>query len=355
MPKNKEQFKNTAKAVIGLALVLAAAGAVFYLPRGGNDLMASIIESLKPKREFPKNTEVGIWFWSAPGTYSPAELEEIATWLAKEGITDAYVRIDDYIDIVEQSDVAGRELRLAAFTVHLKELSRIFHAKGIKVHGLGGHPRWSSLSHRYIPERILTFVIEYNRTALTNERLDGMQFDIEPYQGNSRPPPEEEVRMMKDYLTTIERLNSTAVRGGTPVLPVGFVIPYWYDNRTRILPLIEWKGQTKPFAFHIIDEAARTPNSHLIVMAYRNKPDGHNGTIAVVEDELSYAGNLPNPPKVLIGQETNNTQPPSITFYGKKRWELKKAVQTVYDHYLSHPAFGGFAIHQYESFRKMKN
>ena len=46
---------------------------------------------------------------------------------------------------------------------------------------VAGGPTWTAESHRYLGPKVLELVADYNAEADPDERLQGIQFDIEPY------------------------------------------------------------------------------------------------------------------------------------------------------------------------------
>jgi hypothetical protein len=52
-------------------------------------------------------------------------------------------------------------------------------ASSLAVHAVAGGPNWTTESHRYLGPKVLELVADHNADAEPDERLKGVQFDIE--------------------------------------------------------------------------------------------------------------------------------------------------------------------------------
>ena len=122
-------------------------------------------------------------------------------------------------------------------------------------------------------------------------------------------------------------------------------IPFWFDDdpNYRIL----WHGSVKAPTQHVLDTV-----DSITVMAYRNFAEGEDGTVRLVSLEMDYADRIGKP--VVIGQETQeNLTPAYVTFGGTSCSALYKEMDKIKGALGKRPSFGGFALHHYDSYRKL--
>lgn len=264
-----------------------------------------------------------------------------------------YVSIDEYIDIIENRNAALRKLREKEFTTNLRALVREASGRNIKIQALAGNATWANSTYRYIPIRLLEYVVSYNEKSTKEERLDGIQFDIEPYAQKSFSDKNNQEEILRNYLVLADGLIKKAPAGDLR-LKIGFAIPIWYDNQTRDLPLVAWKDRRKPVGEHLFDILNKYNGSYVAIMDYRNKPEGKNGAIAHANHEFIYAAKYAPQVKIIIGQETDNIMPSHITFYGMNKVDLKDAVSKIEKAFRGYDQLQGFAIHDFDSYRSLK-
>lgn len=296
--------------------------------------------------------KVGAWLWKAPTDFSQHELEEMLTSAENAGIKELYVSIDLFVDITERKENVEKQAKLREFDAALSTFVKRAHERGIETHALAGGPEWTKESHRYIPHLLLTHILEYNKTVSRDARIEGIQFDIEPFSLPSFTTPEGQREILTEYITLVNDITERVKESGED-LTLGFAIPYWLDGETRQLPLISYENATKATLYHIIDILSQIPQSYLAVMAYRTEPSGPNGTIALTKNEIVYANKTPV--KIVVGQETTDTEPTSITFYAKSKRDLRNAIRTISLHYDNDPSFGGVAIHDLSGYGALKD
>ena len=289
--------------------------------------------------------------WDAPSTYKEQDLKELFSFAKREGINAVYVRIDDYIDIAEMPASEERTRALNSFTASLQRFVRLAHSDDITVYGLAGHPTWADKEHRYISQKIIEYAIDYNASSMPNDRLAGMHFDIKLYNLPSFANEANQTGILSDLILLTDAV-ALQVKQSDANFAVSFAVPYWLDNTTRVLPAITYKNKTQPAVFHMIDALNQIPRGYIIAMAYRNTLEGTNGTMALVDDEIHYASGTNV--HILVAQETKNKEPATITFFGKRRSEVKTAAELIVDFYHASPAFGGIAIHDLEGYRSLQ-
>jgi hypothetical protein len=180
---------------------------------------------------------------------------------------------------------------------------------GLAVHAVAGGPDWTAESHRYLGPKVLKLVADYNADADPDERLQGVQFDIEPYVDPSFWDDVE--ASLRAYLLTVEgtvdAYQEVRAWPGNEGLGLGFAIPFWFD-RVPEAPEVEFgrtgdTATTRAAAFHLIDLLRELPEAYVLVMAYRNFASGPDGSIEHVRREFDYAGGSGAACGIVIGQE----------------------------------------------------
>lgn len=162
--------------------------------------------------------------------------------------------------------------------------------------------------------------------------------------------------MLADYLTTAQTLTERQrqLRAAHPELAIGFAIPYWFDNENDNIPQIAHGDNTKPVGEHLFDILNNTEHGYVVIMDYRTKPDGENGSIAAAENEIRYTeARAPNV-KVVIGQLASKAEPASTTFYNQDAEALSASLSALHEAFGTSPNFAGFAIHDYSDFKKLR-
>ncbi len=224
-----------------------------------------------------------------------------------------------------------------------REFNRQAHQAGLKVHALAGDPRWGLTRYHGVPLQWVEDVRQLNQASAPEERFDGLHTDIEVYL-LSKSWSERPAELLGGYLDLNQKIMETLQTDPEP-LYFGVDMPFWFDDdpNYRIL----WNGQIKPASYHVIDTV-----DAVTVLAYRNFAEGPDGTIRLVSLEMNYADKVGK--KVYIGQETQEELFPAyVTFGGGTCADLERELAKVKEALGSRPSFGGFAIHHYESYRKL--
>ncbi len=268
------------------------------------------------------------WVWNARLLLQPKDQEGLLDFCRSHRIRTLYLYA---YDVSSPMDKVYRDFNRRA------------HRVGLTVHALGGDPRWGQPRYHSVSLSWVEAIRKFNAQAAKEERFDGVHTDVEVYL-LSKSWKEQPAALLGGYLELHAKI-ARMLQGDREPMLLAADIPFWFDDDPawRIL----WHGQIKPPSYHMIDTA-----DTVTVMAYRNAADGDNGTIRLVSLEMDYADRIGK--KVVIGQETQeNLFPPYITFGGSScetmEGELKKAFAVLG----RRPSFGGFAIHHYESYRKL--
>lgn len=291
-----------------------------------------------------------MWIWEKaaynlflnPGSRTALQaLADDTSTFGSDPITTFYIGVFPYegVDILEDHPEDVRSFVAWA------------HEHGYKVHACiaGGTvpPYYGALEpyHKYAL-REMEKVINYNLSSSSNEQFDGVNVDIEPYilpEFASQKPV-----VQIQYLNILEKMIQRRDAAGIN-LPFGPAIPRWLDSSANASD-ITWRGQTKWLSEHVQDIS-----DYISIMNYRDTADGSAGMINQVLGEMAYANTIGKPNSVVLGVETldiaNSGDPETITFREEGRLYMESELDKVYAAFNSDPAFGGIAMHHYDSIR----
>ena len=283
----------------------------------------------------PAQAQRAIWMWE---TDSYATLEQVHTasdhlqFLQAKGIRTLYLYADAY---------AGRNL-LAQQPQRYARLIERMHASGFVVYALLGS--WHLHTERYmLPEyrsaalAMVQRVLDYNAQAAHGARFDGINLDIEPHLLDQWPAQRTELLTrfvdLSDAFMALKRRSGQGLR-------IGAAIPFWFDG----LP-VHWGGQTKPASEHLQDIY-----DYVTLMDYRDRAEGPDGILSHASDELAYARRIGK--TVQIGIETSPNEIRKVSFDHLREADMEQELDKVQRALSDDPAFGGFVIHHFSSYRR---
>jgi hypothetical protein len=239
--------------------------------------------SLPPARRLRR----GLWLWqTARVVASPAGVRSAADFCRRRGITDVFLQVPYSISRVDgRWSVAWKPRRL-------RPLLAALHRAGARVDALTGDPRMALKDQHGRPLAVARAVIAHNRKSPERERFDGLRFDIEPY----LLPQFEGVHkqsILRQYRSLLQKAGALGRKAG---LTLGADIPFWFDELNRYYePTAELEG--RPFSEHVLDAV-----DNISIMDYRTTAYGPDGVLAHAEGELEYATRQGK--QVFIGLET---------------------------------------------------
>ena len=303
------------------------------------------IKKYKPSAvsTLPKST----WLWHYPTVLSDSQMKEYINLLTDEQFDTVYLDITGYIDAYESPDPNAKKI----FENRLIKFVDLADQSNIKVEGLVGGNMWAQPNYDYVPSIILDFVIEFNQKP-GHAKLTGIQYDVESYNLPEFSNPDEQSIILTEYLNMVQTLTNK-VAAKSPSLRLGFAVPFWFDNYTRELPLITFNKTENPVGFHVLDILQSINNGYIVIMDYRNKTEGPNGSIALATPQINYATKYTSRVGVIIAQETTNVEPLSITFYNQSKANLDKALEELSNSFSHTNTLEGFAIHDIEGYKLM--
>ena len=343
-----------------LATTLLAASAAGLLAScqvtaAQNDPMATKTEpALAPANDAPataaSRAEVprALWVWDATVITDAQQQKSLFDFCAQKKIAVIYQSVGDVFSARQRAADDAKHVTAPVLAAFL----RAAHAKNLRVEALDGDAEFALAAHHAEALQILQKALDYNAAAAPDARLDGFQWDTEPYTLPAfNAGPEAQRALFTEYLDSMKQMRDAVAK--TPNLRLGICIPWFFDGADYEM---NWNGANKAPAFHLLDLLASLPSGELVLMAYRDKATGSNGTIEIARGEIEYAAkNAPRVP-VWIGQETLDVtgDPPSITFYQEGETALEEALAQIDAAYQKVPSFGGVAIHHYASYRVLK-
>jgi hypothetical protein len=208
---------------------------------------------------------------------------------------------------------------------------------GVTMEYLDGDPTWATYNKNIGYYRIEK-VIDFNKNSIPeNEKIKGIQFDVEPYlltADRGYQPPYWDTERMEVWESFIEFLDScqTLVNNSGDDLYFGVAIPRWYENHVGLDELKRLQG--------IVDYVA--------VMDYNENPDV---IIRDAENEIKNAEELNK--EVWIGVETKEVYPETVSFAEEGVAYMEEQLIPVVAAYISSPVFKGIAIHSYKYYKDL--
>jgi hypothetical protein len=275
-------------------------------------------------------------------------------WLRAEGFTTVYADFGEYIEAADEGltvDQLGSDLQ--HFVAYASSL-------GFEVHAVGGGPNWIDEDLRYLATMLVELVGDYNTDATSEERLRGVQFDIEPQADPAFQVPANRPAMLGAWLTTLQSVIAT-YRGvqeqdGNSGLRLGIAIPFWFDDEPEAAPWVVFPESdedtpAKPAAFHLFDMLVDLPNAYVVVLSYRNFTGGLDGSIAHAQDEFIYARDHDAQFGIVVGQEFTNVRPEKVTFWCRGRAAFRQAAAEITDFFGDdYPQFRGLSVNDMDAY-----
>jgi hypothetical protein len=111
---------------------------------------------------------------------------------------------------------------------------------------------------------------------------------------------------------------------------------------------------TKAATFHLIDMLRELPEAYVLVMAYRNRASGDDGSIKLVEDEFRYASDAEAASGIVIGQEFTDVapEPDKLSFWTTGRAAFREAVAELTEAYGELPQFRGVSVDDIDTYEE---
>jgi hypothetical protein len=331
-------------------LVLAALLAV-----AGGSLTAGTATASARRHEQPRHT-MAAYEWHNPGALPTAEVRQRLRFLRQHGFTTVYLELGNYLDAADQPESRARRQRLDQIRRQIRRFVATASGLGLAVHGLGGGPDWIG-ERGYLGRLLVRLVGRYNAGVAPRERLQGVQLDIEPYvvQGFLQRGEEGFVEYLQTLRGIVRAFERIRFQHANRHLQLGFAIPFWFDAADDEAPgPVRFRGEVKPVAHHIIDMVRRLHRAYLVVMSYRNRTDGEDGSIALARGELDYAAGIGASCGLVVGQQYGDVEPEFITFNGFTRSEFQQAADAITEAFSGYRQFRGLAVDDLDAYMNAK-
>jgi len=307
------------------------------------------LTGFKERQTIPKEMqkrEYGTWFWTSLFKVTPEYRDTVLRTAQENGITSIYVAIDPYIYIMRLTDEEDRKRYTELFSTSLEEFIRHAHTYGIVVDAVAGQPNWVEDRNSDMYRIAVEYVKTFNETH--EVKLRGLQFDIEPYvldlyQENKKSILVRYLDIIKD---TTEILKDTDIE-------FSVAIPEFYDGKSAGSPqfFFDWHyGYTFEHLIHILKNK---PNSKILVMAYRTKSLGDDGTIDIAKDEIFQANR--SHVQIIVAQEVGDVESSHISFYGMSKEYYKEQLSIIDDVFGGEKSYAGKAVHYIDALRELKD
>jgi hypothetical protein len=277
--------------------------------------------------------------------------------LRRDGFGAVYADVSEWLEAADQPESWSQRRRLRRLTSDLRRFVARASSQGLAVYAVAGGPGWTAESHRYLGPKVLELVADYNADADPDERLQGVQFDIEPYVD---PGFWADVKAsLQAYLRTVEGIVDTyeevRTQPGNEGLGLGFAIPFWFDGTPEV-PEVEFgrtgaTTTTQATAFHLIDLLGKLPEAYLVVMAYRNFASGPDGSIELVRGEFDYASRVGAASGIVVGQEFTRVTPEKLSFWWAGRAAFRQAAAELTEAYGGLPQFRGISVDDMDAYQ----
>lgn len=216
----------------------------------------------------------------------------------------------------------------------LSEFLKESHQLKIKVEALTGNPVWSLAENHHLLLNWIKFFLDYNKERSTEERIDGVSLDVEPYLTAEWERDRE--RIKKDYLDLLRKCREL-IDSYNQEFRLGVAIPFFYDK----------------------EDEGRFERSLLDYVDYVALMDYYDTAKEIIERARFHIALAKESNKrVVIGVETQDLVE---MHQGKRRntfieegWEeMERQLEKVKETFLYEASFEGFAIHHYDSYKLM--
>ena len=296
---------------------------------------------------------VAVFEWHRLSQVNSRVSDQRLAALSAEGFRTVYADVGEYLEVADQPYSRTQQNRLGQLRSELRRFVARAAKKGLAVHGVGGGPNWTDDTHRYLGPLLLDLVADYNQAVLANERLQGVQLDIEPYVEDSfwdnvDLALRRYLAVLADIVAHYRDVVWTGDRSRD--LRLGFAVPFWFDGKAPDVPPV-WFGDPPKLAGatgHLIDLLHDYSDAYVLVMAYRNFTATEDGSIAHVQDEFAYARDCLC--GIVIGQEFTKVYPQKLSFWWKGRaafWQAADELATAY----SGPSFRGLSVNDLSAYQ----
>ncbi len=296
-------------------------------------LVSALLLAAAPARA--AQADRAVWTWEKDSyaiVEDTAAAEEAITFLRSKKINIVYLYADAF---------GGRNLIESRPDLY-RALLRRLHGSGLRAYALLGSAYLHTEEYVLPPKQkralaMLGRVLKYNAASAPEERFDGANLDIEPHILDQWATQRD--KLLLDYLDMGRKLMRLKRRSGAE-LAVGPAIPFWLNGIT-----LAWNGRKKPVNEHVQDLY-----DYVALMDYRDHALGRDSMTSLAAEELRYGARRGR--KVVIGVDTSAGEPKKVSFNHLTETDLERELGLAEKAFAGEPAFAGFAIHHFRSYRK---
>jgi hypothetical protein len=293
----------------------------------------------EPVREF------GVWFWDSPMIMTSASAIYALDAVKAKGVNAVYITVDDYLEINALPLGRDRDVAILAYGNAVSKFISLAESRGIAVDAVAGARDWVNADKVDNASIILKFVSDYNVSH--SNKFRGVQYDVEPYL-----LPDYESNKAAVLLRFTKLVDGLVKQNMSYGLKLGFVIPHFYDSVNKWTPSFTFNGKNSYAFTHLLNILDRSPNSTLLVMAYRNTATGSDSATSVSRDEVKEAS-VGHNTKVIVAQEVGDVEPSYVTFYGKSYSYFSSQLSIIQDTFVPYGSFSGVAVNYLDPFLKL--
>ncbi|GIO87368.1 hypothetical protein J25TS5_43000 [Paenibacillus faecis] len=245
------------------------------------------------------------WLWHT--ALIQTDSSELLDFAKSQGVGILYLQISTKVD-------------LASYRSFIRQATEM----GIEIHALNGAPDWALETSRPKLDAFMTWIRDYQRSAAPEEKLAGIQVDIEPYL----------LPIWKtDYAALVNQwqnnINQLVAQASDIGLPLSAALPFWLDN-------------------YKVPDNEQTLSSWMIskfdsvtLMSYR---DSAKAIYDTAKTEFAEGEGMNK--KIYTGVETKpSKEGNSITFYEEGIDVLNEQLVLLEQMGGSQSSFGGIAVH----------
>ena len=345
-----------ATAVLGAAMLTApgSAGAVPVTPPAAPGTTSTTVTVPKSQSPRPARADRSVsvtasarpqlrsWEWRRLDRTPLAQLTTGFAQFRAMGGTTLCLDISYVVDISEIADPARRSAAEAAYSASLGDYIAAAGRHGLTVEAVAVSPHWIAPDVRYVTGIVAQYVTAFNQRSARD--LVGLHFDLEPW-----GTPEWATRattLTQQLLATVAQIaRQQAALPAARRVPVSVDLPFWLDGTTAPSAVPYGGGTMSPteHVMRLLDNGAGRRNA-VVVMAYRDRTSGGDGSLAVSASEFALAKKLGGRVAVVVGQEIGQADPTRITFFEEGLGALQSAMRTLTAAYSASVAWGGLAI-----------
>lgn len=245
------------------------------------------------------------WLWHT--ALIQTDSSELLDFAKSHGVGILYLQISTKVD-------------LASYRSFIRQATEM----GIEIHALNGAPDWALETSRPKLDAFMTWIRDYQQSAAPEEKLAGIQVDIEPYL----------LPIWKtDYAALVNQwqnnINQLVAQASDIGLPLSAALPFWLDN-------------------YKVPDSEQTLSSWMIsrfdsvtLMSYR---DSAKAIYDTAKAEFAEGESLNK--KIYTGVETKpSKEGNSITFYEEGIDVLSEQLVLLEQMGGSQSSFSGIAVH----------